>query len=112
MIVQIENDGDDLILPLGEDLCKELGWSVGDTLLWTDNHDGTFTLSKSQCSCRKCMKSREKSSKSKSNDLSSTFPSEMIVCSKCGNKRCPHATDHNLECSSSNEPGQPGSVYS
>ena len=35
----------------------------------------------------------------------------MIVCSKCGNKRCPHATDHNLACTNSNEPGQPGSRY-
>ena len=35
----------------------------------------------------------------------------MIVCPTCGNKRCPHATDHNLECTGSNEPGQPGSRY-
>lgn len=35
----------------------------------------------------------------------------MILCVKCGNKRCPHATDHNLECANSNEPGQKGSVY-
>lgn len=35
----------------------------------------------------------------------------MIVCPKCGNKRCPHATDHNLECTNSNDPGQPGSRY-
>lgn len=35
----------------------------------------------------------------------------MIVCPKCGNKRCPHATGHNLECTNSNEPGQPGSRY-
>lgn len=35
----------------------------------------------------------------------------MIVCSSCGNKRCPHASDHDLACTASNEPGQPGSVY-
>ena len=35
----------------------------------------------------------------------------MIVCPTCGNKRCPKATDHDLPCSGSNEPGQPGSVY-
>jgi hypothetical protein len=35
----------------------------------------------------------------------------MIVCTDCGNKRCPKATDHTLECTGSNEPGQPGSVY-
>lgn len=37
--------------------------------------------------------------------------STMIVCSLCGNKRCPKATDHRLDCSGSNEPGQPGSAY-
>jgi hypothetical protein len=35
----------------------------------------------------------------------------MVVCSTCGNKRCPHATDHRLACTNSNEPGQPGSAY-
>lgn len=35
----------------------------------------------------------------------------MILCPKCGNKRCPHASDHRLECTRSNEPGQEGSVY-
>lgn len=35
----------------------------------------------------------------------------MRVCSTCGNKRCPHATDHFLACSGSNEPGQAGSCY-
>lgn len=35
----------------------------------------------------------------------------MIVCSECGNKRCPKATDHRLTCTRSNEPGQAGSRY-
>jgi hypothetical protein len=35
----------------------------------------------------------------------------MIVCPECGNKRCPHSTDHMLACTNSNEPGQPGSRY-
>jgi hypothetical protein len=38
--------------------------------------------------------------------------SRMIVCLQCGNKRCPHASDHRLKCTESNEPGQPGSTYS
>lgn len=37
---------------------------------------------------------------------------QMIVCPQCGNKRCPRATSHDLACSGSNEPGQPGSRYS
>ena len=35
----------------------------------------------------------------------------MILCPSCGNKRCPRATDHSLECTNSNEPGQKGSRY-
>lgn len=35
----------------------------------------------------------------------------MVVCQKCGNKRCPHATYHGFACTESNEPGQLGSVY-
>ena len=32
-------------------------------------------------------------------------------CPECHNKRCPKATHHNLNCTGSNEPGQPGSRY-
>ena len=35
----------------------------------------------------------------------------MITCPECGNKRCPKASDHTLDCTGSNEMGQPGSVY-
>jgi hypothetical protein len=35
----------------------------------------------------------------------------MVVCRICGNKRCPHATNHENECTNSNETGQEGSVY-
>lgn len=35
----------------------------------------------------------------------------MIVCSICGNKRCPHANDHKYDCTGSNAPGQQGSAY-
>ena len=35
----------------------------------------------------------------------------FIVCETCGNKRCPNATDHELQCTNSNELGQKGSVF-
>jgi hypothetical protein len=35
----------------------------------------------------------------------------MILCKHCGNKRCPHATDHVFECTNSNDPGPLGSIY-
>ena len=37
--------------------------------------------------------------------------SKMILCKSCGNKRCPKATDHALECTNSNALGQHGSIY-
>ena len=43
-----------------------------------------------------------------------TYPKSdytFIVCTQCGNKRCPKATDHTLECTDSNEPRQKGSRY-
>lgn len=30
----------------------------------------------------------------------------FVVCPECGNKRCPHANDHNNACTGSNEPGR------
>lgn len=38
-------------------------------------------------------------------------PMFMLTCPICGNKRCPHASDHRLACTHSNEPGQQGSIY-
>jgi len=33
------------------------------------------------------------------------------ACEICGNKRCPHHSNHELACTGSNEPGQSGSVF-
>lgn len=58
-----------------------------------------------QCSCLRCLRER---------DVPGQIPAEMgqmILCSVCGNKRCPHSDDHNNPCTGSNEPGQPGSRY-
>jgi hypothetical protein len=51
------------------------------------------------CCCHRCLKFRGE------------IRCFMIVCPDCGNKRCPKASDHDLACTDSNEPGQPGSVY-
>lgn len=58
-------------------------------------NDHTSIIDDRNCHCRKC----------------NPDAWWMIVCSKCGNKRCPHATNHKNECTNSNEPGQEGSVY-
>lgn len=40
------------------------------------------------------------------------YATMMILCPICGNKRCPHASDHRMECAGGNDPGQNGSIYS
>lgn len=42
----LEEDGEDLILPLSNEILKSLDWAIGDTINWIDNNDGTFTLKK------------------------------------------------------------------
>lgn len=42
----LEEDGDDLILPLPEELLDELDWQIGDTLEWTDQGQGSWSLRK------------------------------------------------------------------
>ncbi len=47
MQVTLEQDTNgDLILPLPQELLKQVGWETDDVLTWTDNEDGTYTLSK------------------------------------------------------------------
>lgn len=58
------------------------------------------------CHCRHCLTER-----AESDSEAQLWLHRMILCSTCGNKRCPHATDHRLECTGSNEPGQKGSIY-
>lgn len=53
----------------------------------------------SGCWCHKC------------NPDQAVFDTRMILCPTCGNKRCPKASDHDLGCSGSNEPGQVGSWH-
>lgn len=47
MIIELEEDDyGNLILPLGDQLCAELGWKVGDTIQWIDNGDGSWSMKK------------------------------------------------------------------
>ena len=45
-IITLIEDGDDLILPLPERLLEEAGWNEGDILDWSDNGNGSWTLTK------------------------------------------------------------------
>ena len=73
----------------------------------TETPDGAASaLSAGLCGCRQCLRDRDVRAHG--------FPLEvclMILCKTCGNKRCPHATDHRNACTGSNAVGQPGSAY-
>ncbi len=57
------------------------------------------------CQCERCFRARHAGK-----DYYNTFFfARMFLCETCGNKRCPHATDHNLACTNSNAEGQKGS---
>lgn len=64
-----------------------------------DKKTGVYAGSeKIGCTCERCMPQ-------------DFMNARMILCAKCGNKRCPHATDHRNACTKSNEPGQKGSSW-
>jgi len=42
----LEEDGDDLILPLPQELLDELNWNIGDTLTWTEHSEGGWQIRK------------------------------------------------------------------
>jgi hypothetical protein len=63
----------------------------------------------SECGCIKCCDARMKADPSVWPGPG--MPGWRYACNLCGNKRCPHHSDHELDCTGSNEPGQPGSVF-
>jgi hypothetical protein len=71
----------------------------------TQNAEELGLYDEPQCWCHKCIEGKT---------THGGFPlsgTRMILCPTCGNKRCPKASNHDLACTNSNEPGQPGSVY-
>lgn len=43
-----ENENGELILPLSDEILTEMGWATGDAITWSDNEDGTFSITKSK----------------------------------------------------------------
>lgn len=38
-----DNPGE-LLLNLGTEICEQLGWKIGDTIIWHEQEDGTWLL--------------------------------------------------------------------
>jgi hypothetical protein len=68
------------------------------------------------CGCMKCTDARIAKMRAEGEREHMLFPGPIVpgwryACEICGNKRCPHHTDHTLACTNSNKPGQPGSAF-
>lgn len=61
----------------------------------------TFVLSGTELECH-CYACNDKPELGLANPVISTM---FILCTMCGNKRCPHAAHHDSACTGSNEPG-------
>ena len=46
--VKLEEDPDtkNLVLPLPTELLNQIGWDIGDNLVWSDNFDDSISLTK------------------------------------------------------------------
>ena len=46
-IITLESDDEgNLVLPLDDEILKEVGWETGDAIDWIDNKDGSWTMKK------------------------------------------------------------------
>jgi len=45
-LINLEQDGEDLILPLNDEILEQTGWKTGDELLWETKAENVWTLRK------------------------------------------------------------------
>lgn len=86
-------------------IAKEAAKSFFSVPLWIRR------LINPRCECHRCIKEKKLTGGEMFGTSLPLSSCKMILCPTCGNKRCPHASDHRLACTGSNEPGQKGSVY-
>ena len=41
-----KDENNELVIPFDEDLMSEIGWEIGDIIQWTENENGSFTLTR------------------------------------------------------------------
>jgi hypothetical protein len=56
--------------------------------------------------CSTCLDARDRALSDSTQWVRAALFRGMVVCAKCGNKRCPHAWDCTWRCTGSNEPNQ------
>jgi hypothetical protein len=43
-----EDDNGDLILPLNQDILNQMGWDIGDDLIWEELPSGSWSIKKKE----------------------------------------------------------------
>lgn len=43
---EADDGSGDLVLPLNDEIMAEAGWAIGDTIIWEDNKDGSWSMRK------------------------------------------------------------------
>lgn len=46
--IDVKEDDEGLFIELPDALIEETGWKIGDNIKWTDNGDGSFTMTKQE----------------------------------------------------------------
>ena len=61
MIVTLEEDPKtgDLLLPIPIEILNQMGWDDGNTILWEEMPDGSYSLTKGEEACQKNKKNLE-----------------------------------------------------
>ena len=44
--VKYNDEEDDYYIQFTDEMLEEIGWKIGDEIVWKDNKNGTFTLEK------------------------------------------------------------------
>jgi hypothetical protein len=44
VVLEEDPETGEQMLPLTDEIVEQLGWEIGDTINWKNNHDGSFTL--------------------------------------------------------------------
>ena len=45
--VEVDEEGE-YYIPFPDELFEKQGWNIGDTLLWTDKRDGTWSITRKE----------------------------------------------------------------
>lgn len=48
VIIEEDPDTGDLVMPFPPDLLNQMGWDFGDTLVWEDLGNGSFSITKKE----------------------------------------------------------------